>query len=417
MQTIDIVKRFKEIVTPHTDIPECFVEASGYSIISCCLGRFYKIPMSGGKRPNLYLVLASAPAIGRRSEMLKLTNMVKRSAFKNYTSLIHSKEDHDDAYRNEVIAHMLECGSEEGIIDDINYFREKGVNSFCLSSPEFGKVLTSIKHSKGYMAGFDDVLVRLWTGESYYQSSSHKTNKGYMPRFLPEGTYFNLFSTTQKLKHYLDEGMSATGLVRRLLFVSVEGKDLTHYKPPLGRDTEKMEKDLTGLGVLIGRIMFSCHKEGELTNLPLELDAFNTINENATYWEKKARENDENDYYLYQVTRWEHITKISACDALSTLKNKITLENVNRAIQFVDNATKDIRIILEEVVIPKYEKKAYNDKKRMLKLIQEEGANRTKLQQGMTPYGVKKRRLNQYLVEMKNDEDITEEEFNKLYKD
>lgn len=410
----DIVRMFKRIVMVSSDIPECFIDASGYSIISSCLGRFYQIPMSGGKRPNLFIVLSSAPAIGRRSEMLKLTNIVKRSAFKTYTTLLNKNQEDKEGFKNEIRAHMLECGSEGGLIDDINYFHNQGINSFCLSSPEFGKVLKGIKDI-GYMSGFDNALCRLWGGESYYQSFSHRKD-GYKPRFLPSGIYFNLFSTTQKLKHYLHENMAVTGLVRRLLFSSIEGEDLKKYKPPLGRDTEQMEMDLAALGVIIGRLMYSCHKTDKLTILPLNPDAMQIINDGAEKWEKKAREDDENPYFLYQVSRWEHILKVSACDALSTLKIKIEIENVNKAIQFVDNATKDVMEILERLNISKYEKKDYDNKQKILKLIRK-GADRTKIQQRMSPYGVKKRLLNKYLIELLRDEDITDEEHQKIWRE
>jgi len=119
----DFIQEFRTIVNKYSDIPKIFTEAGGLSIISTCLGRFYYIPNARGIRPNLFIIFSSAPHITRRSYIIRCIQKVKHSAFNKYILLLNKETKLSDSsrerYNNEIKAHILESGSPEGLIDDI----------------------------------------------------------------------------------------------------------------------------------------------------------------------------------------------------------------------------------------------------------------------------------------------------------
>lgn len=368
----------------YSDIPTPFIEAAIYSISACCFGRFFVIPKSRNKRPNLYIILSSAPGIGRRGDMLNYINQVKFSAIERYC-----EERKNSDVENEMQTQILEGGSPQGLADDIIYHRKKGLNSYCLSSTEFGRILDSIKHGQGYMTLFDSLLCKLWSGEPYYESFSKKG--GNESRYVKPGTYFNICSTSQKIKLYLDDKMSQTGLCRRLLVASVEGTDIdfTKYKAPMGYDTEKMVEDLKDFGSKIGAAMLGYHNRanGKIIELPCSSESLDKINKYAEPWAKKVLEDDENPYFLYQQTRWEYVLKVAANIALLQGKRTIAIEQVDAAITFVDNCTKDIRTILERSQIPTKMKDQENHLNRICDYFKK-GLTQREVQSRMSGYGV-----------------------------
>lgn len=400
---MDLFEEFKNIILPYTDIPLVFIEAGAYSISSCCLGRYYIIPKSRNKRPNTYIIFASAPGVGRRGDLLHYIKKVMHSAFMK----LGDKTNDFELYKDEIKAHLLEGGSPQGLADEIIRLRIKGLNSFCLSSTEFGRILSAIKGQVGYMGGFDNLLVKLWSGEPMYESfSSRGDNK---PRYLESGTYFNICSTTQKIKYYLDNKMAQTGFTRRLLIAGINASDIKDYKPPLGFDTESMEKQLEELGYKIGDRMHmlqnkqqTIKKESRLIDLPIEQEAINEINRYAEPWAEKVKEDDENPYYLYQQTRWEYVLKISANRTLMEFRPEVTINDVKRAIPFVDNATKDIRQILEKTSIPP---KMIDKENHMDKICNyfKKGLTIKQVQQYMCGYGVHKDLYKYYLKTLSGD--------------
>lgn len=381
----NLIDRYSQIMRKYTDISDCFVNAGGYSLVATLMGRYYKIPFGRAKRPNEFIILASAPYITRRSELLKTVGIVKNAALQKYAG------DDKDKYHNELRSLMLESGSPQGLIDAINLHKSKGAKSFCLTSPEFGKILDEMK-SQQYMTGFGSLLVKLWGGESDYQTYSERG--GSKPRFLEEGTYFNVLASTQKIHHYLDSKTSQTGLARRLLIASLEGTDLTDYKDPLGYDDDAMKSDLMKLGSEFGTVMMGCESLAStfpdgLIPLPCSNDALTLINSQAKDVEISARDNDENPYYLYQAAKWEHILKISANDTIARLTQKtIEIDNVKKANDFVDYATKDVKRILETMILPEEDKKIMTRLNAMLRYIKK-GYSRSDTQKYMRGgYGV-----------------------------
>jgi len=391
MPGIDLISDFREIIYSYSDIPLPFVEAGGFSIISTCFGRFYYIPKARGIRPNLFLVLSSAPHIGRRSYIISCVKTVRRSAFKKYLTLLNNNKYDDSVtnrYYSEIKAHILESGSPEGLIDDIEYLKKLEVNSFCLTSPEFGKILTGIIEAKGYQAGFDDLLCRLWSGESAYQSFSHRG--GGESRYLSPGTYFNLIGSTQKIHNYIHEKMAETGVLRRFLIASVEGTDMDKWESPL-EDHEAMVKELIKLGGKIGNRMFQLHAKAKQTEKFIPLPYDNKVAEEVERYSKvlemSARADDENPYLLYKVNRWEHALKVAGNIALSKLEEQIKFPYFEQAQIYVDKNSVKIKTILEQLKVPdkqKGQEKNLNAILRYFKL----GLSRSDVQKRMSAYGV-----------------------------
>lgn len=375
----DFVTDFTSIVEEYTDSPKIFITASAYSVISCTLGPFYNILNARNKKANLFIVLASPPGLGRRSEVMSFTNIVKETAITKYVELKGGKLD----CKHFISAASLESGTPQGLIDDIIAYKESGAFSFLLTSPEFGNAI--LKTNKiNYRLGFESLLCKLWSGESHTDSLSRR-GENKIPRYLPRGTYFGIYAGMQKAEHYLDRSMSNSGLLRRLLIASVKGEDLNEWLPPLGGDYSMIYEKLTKLGENIGEKMFSL---SGMKNIELDSSAEEYLNRETFFLEKKARNDDENPYYLYKQTHWEHLLKIAANDAISRGQEEITMLNINRAVPFVDEATKNIRGVLENLLVPELQSERQKNLDRFLKLVRK-GMKKRQIQQQLSGYGVR----------------------------
>jgi hypothetical protein len=310
---------------------------------------------------------------------------------------------------NELKAHMLEGGSPEGLVDDIEALKNEWCESFLLNSTEFGRILEGIKQTN-YMAGFQQLLIKLWSGESDYQSFS---KKGDSPsRYLSPGTYFSIFGVMQKAKHYLDEKMSKTGLIRRLLILVVDGEDLKDWKPPLIRDADRCIKELEALGIEIGEKMYEHYHIYEERKQFIQLDYSDEvqkkINKIAEEQEKLAREDDDNPYYLFLVTRWEYYLKVASCYALDNDSLIIENDHLEKAIKFVDKATKAVRETLQGCLVPIYIRRREELYKKIERVVKKKKKIlRRKMQQYLSSYGVRKKEF-QTLMDGCKEENIIE---------
>jgi hypothetical protein len=302
---------------------------------------------------------------------------------------------------------MLEGGSPEGLVDDIELLKNEGCDCFLLNSPEFGRILEGIKKTS-YMAMFQPLLIKLWSGESDYQSFSKRSDAP--SRYLSPGTYFSIFGVMQKAKHYLDENMSKTGLIRRLLIIVVKGEDLKEWKPPLIRTTDKCFKDLEALGQEIGEKIYEYYqkseKKKELIQLSYSTEVQEKINQIAKEHELLARDDDDNPYYLFLVTRWEYYLKVASCYALDSDSLTIEIEHLEKAIPFVDEATKTVRETLQDCLIPLYIRRRENLIKKIERVVnKKKKILKREMQQYLGPYGVRKNEF-QALIDKCVEENI-----------
>jgi len=409
---MNYINRFIHIIKKHSDIPKSFVVAGALILISTCFGRFFTIKDSRGKRPNLYIILSGAPALTRRSELVKYVNIVLFTALKRFCELCGKDK------LNEIKAHMLEGGSPEGLVDDIEALKNESCECFLLNSSEFGRILDGIKKTN-YMAGFQQLLIKLWSGESDYQSFSKRSDAP--SRYLSPGTYFGIFGVMQKAKHYIDENMSKTGLIRRLLILIVEGEDLKDWKPPLIRDADRCKKELEALGIEIGEKMYEHYKNYEERDQLIQLDYSDEvqkeINKMAEEHEKLARDDDDNPYYLFLVTRWEYYLKVASCYALDDDSLTIEIEHLKKAIKFVDRASKAIRETLQGCLVPINIRRREDMYKKVERIVKKKKKIlRRKMQQYLSSYGVRKKEF-QTLMDGCIEEKIIKYEHNggKIY--
>ena len=122
---VNFIDKFIEITEKIVDSPRDFIEGAGLSLISSTLGRFHVIEKSRGKHPQTFIVLCSAPGIGRRGELNKCYNIVVKSTISTYVKeRFVEDEEIKKQYEAEKRAMFLEGGSEQGLIDIIEELKE-----------------------------------------------------------------------------------------------------------------------------------------------------------------------------------------------------------------------------------------------------------------------------------------------------
>jgi len=406
------MSRFRNIIEEHTDIPEKFTVAASYLLISETLGRFYKLKELEGYRPNLYIILASAPKITRRGSLTKAFTFVLETAFK-----IYYKELKNDKKLNfEIRAHMLEGGSPQGLVDDINYFRECSIESFAVRSTEFGKLFKKIYTGDSYVSGMDALLCKLWSGESYYESFSHRGKEKPEPRYLPSNQYFNLFGTMQKIEKYLtDKKVAETGLARRLSIWNVEGEELIDkHKPLLGRDEEGMYHKLEELGEELGIAMYQTHQKveennGELLELKFTSESASKFNELDRILDIKAKNNDDDPYSLYIQGQVDQALKFAMNRAISRNLTIIELEDFKVALSHAKISAKPLKPLFDMMKLPEKMKSEANLLNKMEGYFKK-GKTRSEVQQRMSSYDVRKDKFHDYIETLLKEGRITKEQ-------
>ena len=403
------MKRFQNIIGEFTDVPEKFTLAVSYPLIAETLGRFYKLSHLKDYRPNLYIILASAPRITRRGSLTKAFSYVLEGAFSNY----YKELEKDELLSFEIKAHMLEGGSPQGLIDDINYFWDSGIVSFAIRSSEFGRLFKSIYEGTNYMNGMDGLLCKLWSGESFYESFSSRGKK-HNPRFLPPNRYFNLLGTMQKAEKYLDDKKVAeTGLARRLSIWDVSGKELLdNHKPLLGRDEDKMYKKLKELGQELGKCMYDTQvkiDDNDLLYLDFTDEAEVKFNELDSLLDKKAKENDDDPYCLFIQGQIDQTLKFAMNRAISRGSNIIDISDFEVSLSHAKMSAKPLKPLFDKLKVPKL----MRNKEHLLKKMEDyfkKGLSRADVQQRMMGYGVHAIRFNDYLGILVDDGRLSEEQ-------
>ena len=396
MKGRDIIQEFSDILGTHSDIPEAFRIAGGYFINASTIGRFYELYDMDFFKPNLYIVLASPPRITRRGELLKSINKVTTSAYYEYHKILD-----DNKAIDEIKSHMFDGGSTAGLIDDINLYSSRGINSFAVKSSEFGKRLKDIVHSSGYMVNMDGLLLKLYSGEADYSSYSHK--KGGTPRYLPPKKYFNLFGTMQNLEHYIEETKIAyVGLARRLSIFSLRGDDLNDYRPPLGRDTSQQYTKLNELGLYIGRMLHVNHQKYFKKNSenPIIIKYTEEVKTKLNELDKKVtdllRSDDTNPYYNFLQGKFDQITKFAMNRCISRNRNVISIDDFEIAQKHAQFGTRDIEETFMKTLIPKEKKHREQAIDAIIRCFKK-GWDKRRTQSSLCSYGVRAKEFNELI--------------------
>lgn len=358
MNVADLRKKFVDTISSHTDPPIEFIEATSYGLISKTLGRFYYLKELG-YRPNTYILLSSPPRATRRGELVNCMQKVANAAYRTYHKKIDNEKTNID---NEIKSNMLDGGSPQGLIDDINGYKENKINCHSVLSTEFGKRLSAIISGYSYMRGMDALLCKLYTGEADYESFSAKQGES---RYLEEGAYFNLFGTLQEIGQYItDDNFFKIGLARRtsIFYHSKQSLLKRERKPLFGRDVSSMYEELEDIGERIGVRMHKL-KANHYVTTPKNIQEF--LSELDIKVTNQMLENDSK-FSEYKQGRVDQIIKFSMNKAISANRKQITMDDVKEVKDLLSKNSDELEGVLN---VPSGKRKKEEHLKKLLNLI------------------------------------------------
>jgi len=374
----DLIDEFVEIVTPYCDAPPSFIESGGYYLISTLLGRYFRctqMPQRG--RPNIWFILSSVPGLMRRSTIQHYTDHVYQRVMMGYYERLNIAPDFSDEeeeelteedkieltlkYREKLIYDsMIEEGTPEGIMDKIEDAEQ---DVFTIVSTEMGSVFQRMRR-RDYNVGVSTLLSKLYYGEGGSIALSRRGGKK-GGRTIPKGLYVTMLTGMQEPRWYLDTSMVRQGLLRRIIVVFVEPKDLNTWLPPMNRDRDEIYSKLDKYADKFTDIMVNYNKTvsgytPQMLDLFFNPKAMEKINERAKGLDEALKEKPTNAN-IYRQSMWEHLAKLAMLrriaenrlEELGGLKQvTVDEDNLNKAGEFLDpvfEKTEDIiRSIGEE---------------------------------------------------------------------
>ncbi len=419
----NFIDRFIEITQKIVDSPRDFIEGAALSLISATIGRFHVIEKSRGKHPQTFIILCSAPGIGRRGELNKCYNIVVKSAISTYVKERFVEEaEIKKQYDAEKRAMFLEGGSEQGLIDIIEELKDKGVRGFLLNASEFGDILDSIR-KEGYMHGLNKLFCKLWSEEYKIEDFSHRDPRKPPARVLREGTYFCIMGFMQKAENYLVEEMSKVGLLRRLLIIDKKGTEMVRHLPAISEEYGVCTEQLEELGRDIGKRMYELSegckavKTDALNGHPpcIEVIMEKAVEDEINRIEEKlhtdAKMHDKDPYFLYQQSRWEYILKLATCYAIADSKLVVSMDYLERAFGFIASCNENIEPIIRKVLVPEPRRKYLEDKERVYTWLHDHGESKTgDISKGLEWTGLSSSERLSILKELKEDGKVTRRE-------
>lgn len=374
----DLIDEFVDIVTPYCDAPSGFIEAGGYYLTSTLLGRYFRctqMPQRG--RPNIWFILSSVPGLMRRSTIQHYTDYVYQRVMMGYYERLNITPDFSDEeeeelteeekteltleYREKLIYDsMIEEGTPEGIMDKIEDAEQ---DVFTIVSTEMGSVFQRMRR-RDYNVGTSTLLSKLYYGEGGSIALSRRGGKK-GGRTIPKGLYVTMFAGMQEPRWYLDTSMVRQGLLRRIIIIFVEPKDLKRWLPPMKSGREDIYDKLNVYADKLIDIMVNYHKTAggyvpQMLDLYFNPKTMVKINARAKELDDALKEKPTNAN-IYRQSMWEHQAKLAmlrriAEDRLEELGGlkQVTVneDNLRKAGEFLDpifEKTEDlIRSIGEE---------------------------------------------------------------------
>jgi len=373
----DLIDEFVDIVTPYCDAPSSFIEAGGYYLISTLLGRYFRctqMPQRG--RPNIWFILSSIPGRMRRSTIQHYTDHVYQRTMMGYYEKLNITPDFSDEeeeklteeekielilkYRENLIYDsMIEEGTPEGIMDKIEDAEQM---VFTIVSTEMGSVFQRMRR-RDYHVGTSTLLSKLYYGEG---GSIALSRRGGKPggRTIPKGLYVTMFAGMQEPRWYLDTSMVRQGLLRRIIIIFVEPKDLNTWLPPMKGDRDEIYGMLDDYADKLTDIMVN-YNTVAAGHTPQMLDIFfnprtmEKINERAKELDDVLKEKPTNAN-IYRQSMWEHLAKLAMLrriaenrlEELGGLKQvTVDEDNLSKAGEFIDpvfEKTEDIILSIGE---------------------------------------------------------------------
>jgi len=368
---MNLIDEYVDIVSPHLDAPKIFIEASAYHLVSSLLGRFCasaSAPGLSGLRPNVFIIISSIPARGRRSTVANYCNLVYEHALRKYYE--HNLNiGHDEALRKAQETY-IESGTKEGIVDHIS---DSDLRAYYINSTEFGSVLKSMA-TKEHEIGLVSLFSKLYYGEEgvYRLSKKSAENESDSVRYLKRGKYVTMFAGMQKPHLYITPEMLQEGFIRRILLIYADREDFGKWIPPISQARSGLRGQLRHYGNKLFDVMkeYSQYSSSRTDPNPLLSRTFDFdfhpaasdyINEYSHTLDQELLRTMSN-VSSYRQTLWEHLAKYSMVHAIARGNIKIIdlgneveahgmidLNDVKSAHRFIEDATKHSGDIIGEL--------------------------------------------------------------------
>jgi len=166
-----------------------------------------------------------------------------------------------------------------------------------------------------------------------------------------------MFAGMQEPQQYLSRGMIRQGLLRRILLCYVKSSELNRWKPPLDVFRSQIYEKLDEFIEDLTQKMIKYQKSAPISVIHLP-NVMNRINEYARELDA-AVEKEESDYNIYRQSYWEHVTKISALEAIAegsiredpnrNLIADVKKEHLERALDFVAEVTSHMEEVIQSL--------------------------------------------------------------------
>ena len=356
-----LIDEIVEVMREYTDAPDSYLYATAFHVVSSTLGwavycPYLPRPSRYQARPNLWIMLSGMPGITRKSTVVGACEYLIRESFKE--AWRQQNPNLTPSELNKMASLLfIESGSPEGIIDHIAD-SWGAVPVYVILSSEYGGVLLGMK-SRDYMIGMMNLLSKLYYGEGGRMSLS-KRGKGKKDRILPSGAYVTMMVCIQEPHLYIDPDMLNQGLMRRIMLIYVKPEDKDRWKPPLdlGREMiqDKFDEIIQEIATLINEYN-ELQSSGPVLTV-FDHDVINEINEYAKLCETMAVK-EPGAWSMYKQTWWEHLTKLSIINAISSRKPRSGLggyvidvkeHDVKKAMKFLEMIEPRTREAISNIV-------------------------------------------------------------------
>lgn len=292
------------------------------------------------------------PGAGRGLDFVNLDELRKRTG-------VTSSEVLKFAMGEMLCNSMIEEGTPEGIMDKIEDAEQ---NVFTIVSTEIDSVLRRMSR-RDYQIGVTTLLSKLYYGEGGSIALSQRGGKG-GGRTVPQGLYVTMLAGMQEPKWYLDTSMVRQGLLRRIIIIFVEPKDLNRWLPPMKGERDEIYGKLDDYADKLIDIMVNYHRTvagyvPQMLDLFFNPKAAEKINARAKELDDALKEKTTNAN-IYRQSMWEHQAKLAMLrriaenrlEELSGLKQvTVDEDNLRKAGEFLDpifEKTEDIILSIGE---------------------------------------------------------------------
>ncbi len=296
---MNLIDLWEQIVKEKSNAPLISIRVVGYWLISSTLGQLVDIPAARPLKPNIYVAIASPPAIGRKSTLIFFAKEVIR---RFYGEVEYKKR-------------IFEYGSVEGIVDRLN---ESKVSWAIFISDELGSLLAEVR-KKDWQAGLSGLLNKLYYGEDFIQYFSRRAGKVASTRIV-SGIYATLLGAMQETEVFIDVDMVKRGFVRRLIIVSPKKEDFIErgYKPILS-EPEFFDSKFDKLVELLKKRFEELRDVRYVLFMPKVKDLINNLD--LDFWKKGVNALGKEIAEKYLASETEKLLKLSVLEALADTQN------------------------------------------------------------------------------------------------